>query len=278
MEHDYSTWSAEELLKEIEMAGRCPNLDLIHACLDRHESITPGLLGLLSEGGVRQWDMSDPRWYRGIHAALLLIEIGEEAALPIFDEILRDPEREPVLVEWFETWLPEYGPSLTPILINLARDDEAWQGGRMAAIGMLAIIVHLYPEEREQVLVALRALLPVMQEDGTLLLPCDPFEACYDEIEIWTWAVGSLMDLHDHESSPHVEVLFKEGLLDEDILGDIDIYIETLKTPPEQYDTVTLKENVTEFYGALCRWGHMNEKEVEEALQMICCSGKQPYV
>jgi len=271
MENDYSTWSDEDLLKGLEMAGRCPNLDLIHACLARQQTITPGLLQLLSEGGVRQWEMSDPRWYRGIHAALLLIELGEESALPIFDEILRDPEREPVLVEWFETWLPEYGPSLTPILINLAKDGEAWQGGRLAAIGMLAITVHLYPEEKEPVLEGLRALLPALNEDGTLELLCD---SCYDEIEIWTWVTGSLMDLHDIESRPQVDALFKDGLLDEDILGDIEIYHETLASEPIAYDSVSLKENVTEFYGALCRWGHVNEREVEEALHMICCAGK----
>lgn len=44
-----SMLSAEELLTELEHAGRMPDLDLIRECFERPEELTPTLLTWLKE-------------------------------------------------------------------------------------------------------------------------------------------------------------------------------------------------------------------------------------
>lgn len=216
---DYRTFSADELLAALELAGWCPDLELVHACMERREELVPGLLAMLAGGTDKDWERDDPRWYREIHAGLLLIALREPAALPIFAAILRDEERDD-LVEWFGTELPAYGPAATQMTIDLLNDRDAYEYGRAAATELLAAIALNHPGERERILAALRAQLPPLAEDGSLVLASG---AEYDHI--WTWATSALADLRDTVSQPQIIALYERRLINAGIIGDLEYYL-----------------------------------------------------
>jgi len=219
MNIDYRSLFATELLAALEQAGRSPDLDLIRACLERREELTPGLLEMLAEGVDEDWDPDDPRCYQEIHAGLLLIAFREPAALPVFAEIFRDEEREN-LIEWFSTELPAYGSVATQMVIDLVNDASAYDYARAAATEMLSAIALHHPGERERILEALRALLPPLGEDGTLALPPGAgFQ------EIWTWAASALADLRDTVSQPQGVALYEQGLIDGFVIGGLEDYL-----------------------------------------------------
>ena len=224
---DYLSLSADELLTALEQAGRTPDLDLIHACLERQEELTPGLLEMLAGGVEEDWEPDAPRWYREIHAGLLLIAFREPAALPVFAEIFRDKEREN-LIEWFSTKLPAYGPAAAQMAIDLLNDDSAYEFARIVSTEMLAAIAWHHPDERERILEALRAQLPPLGEDGILALP--PGRGRQD---IWTWVASALADLRDTVSQPQVVALYKRGLMDDSVMGGLKEYLA--KFEPDAY-------------------------------------------
>ena len=252
---DYRSLSSDELLTALEQAGRTPDLDLIRACLERREELTPGLLEMLAGGVEEDWEPDDPRWYREVHAGLLLIAFREPAALPIFAEIFRDEKREN-LIEWFSTELPAYGPAATQMAIDLLNDDSARDYARAAATEMLAEIALHHPGERERILEALRAQLPPLGEDGTLALPPGPgFQ------KIWTWAASALADLRDTVSQPQIVALYKWGLIDEFVMGGLDDYLARFKPdahPPlaasREYDVLKTYEGLRQQAAWEAQW------------------------
>ena len=78
----YDTLSTEALLEALEKAGRTPDRDLLTVCLGWRDDLVPGLLEILRSGVDDEWENDDPRWYREVHAGLLLITFREERALP----------------------------------------------------------------------------------------------------------------------------------------------------------------------------------------------------
>ncbi len=218
---DYQLLTADQLLAALQEAGRAPDLDLIRACLERREELTPGLLEMLAASDNESWLDDDPRWHTTIHAGLLLIAFREPAALPIFAEIFRDEEREH-LIEWFDTELPAYGPAATQMAIDLFNDAGAHEYARSSAAGVLAAIGWQYPKEQERILPTLRAHLPPLAKDGELALPGD---ILIEPDPLWTWVVSALADLRDKASQPQVIALYEQGLIDEFILGDLNVYL-----------------------------------------------------
>ena len=252
---DYRSLSADELLIALEQSGRTPDLDLIRACLERREELTPGLLEMLAGGVDEDWDPDDPRWYWEIHAGLLLIAFREPAALPIFAEIFRDEAREN-LIEWFSTELPAYGPAATQMVIDLLNDQDAYEFTRFVSTEMLAAIAFQHPGERERILEALRALLPPLGEDGDLALP--PGNRRQD---IWTWVASALADLRDTVSQPQVVALYKRGLIDDSVMGGLENYLAKFEPdahPPlaasYQYDILKTYEGLHQQAAWEAKW------------------------
>lgn len=250
---DYRSISAEQLLAALETAGRTPDLDLIRACLERREELTPGLLEMLAGGTDESWPADDPRWYREIHAGLLLIAYREPAALPIFAEIFRDEKREN-LIEWFSTELPAYGPAATQMAIDLLNDPNAHDYARAVATEMLTAIAWQHPGERERILQALRAQLPPLEEDGTLILPPGVRRE-----EIWTWVACALADLRDTVSQPQIVALYERGLIDEGIIGGLQDYLAHFK-PDASPPLEALRE-----YDILNTYGWLHRQAAREA-------------
>ena len=247
MTTDYQTLSADQLLDALEQADRTPDLHLIHACLERREELTPGLLRMLAEGGDDDWDPDDPRWFGEIHAGLLLIAFREPAALPIFAEVFRDKERDN-LIEWFSFELGAYGPAATQMLIDLLNDDSAYWYPCATAAGMLAQIAWHHPSERERILEALRALLPPLEEDGTLALPSDA-----DSEEVWTWVASTLTDLRDTVSQPQIVALYERGLIDESIIGSLEDYLAEFEPDASPSRMASHEYDILEIYEWLHR-------------------------
>ena len=230
---NYQSISANELLNALEQAGRTPDLELIRACLERREELMPGLLEMLAQEEDEDWEDGDPRWYRSIHAALLLCAFREPAALPIFGQVFRDETRDNML-EWLDIGLPAaYGPAAIPMLLDLMNDKDAYEYPRTSVVGMLALIAQNHPQERERIVDAIRAILPPLMENGAL----SP-DAEYSEL--WTWAVNGLMDLEDTGSQSHVLTLYRAGMIDELIIGDEHAYLASFqkkfKRPPASFD------------------------------------------
>jgi uncharacterized protein YchJ len=206
----YQTYTTEELLAAIETAGRTPDLDLIHTILDGQADVTPGLLYMFHDALNDDWENEDdPRWYRLVHAGMLLLAFREEAALPVFHDLYLYHED---WLEWFETDPYYFGPAAIDTFAKVARTDTGpeWHFGRALATGVLGQIGLHFPEAKEETAAALRAMLPPLRPDGTLDLP--------DDVEIdlnWTNAIGDLAYLRDVASRPQIEALFDAGYVDE---------------------------------------------------------------
>lgn len=199
MESNYDSQSTPELLHALEYAGRIPDLDLIREILARREEVTPGLLQMLEGGTESHWEDDDPRWYREIHAGLLLIAFREARAIPHFIQILRDPEKQ-TLLEWFEQELGVYGVEIIQPLKELLRDQNTYPWGRIAAGEILEDIARTEPMERAHIIMALRDALPALDSDGNLILP--PSKEEDEPPYLWTWAALNLAHLHDLDSRP----------------------------------------------------------------------------
>jgi hypothetical protein len=224
MTTDYRSQTVEQLLAALEVAGRAPDLDLIRACLERREEVTPALLEWLAQE-PRDWPDEDPRCYRAVHAGLLLIAFREPAALPLFEELLRDPSEDAQdLLEWFDTKLPAFGPPLIPALLRILGDRGATGYGRNMSSEALTEIALLHPGERERIRAALRALLPPLGEDGIPLLPPGMDE---QPDPIWAWIAAALGHLGDKASREQIVALFEHDLMDDWIL-DLEYYLEML--------------------------------------------------
>ncbi len=261
---NYRALSANELLLALELADRTPDLELVRACLDRREYLTPGLLSMLAAGPDPAWDDEDPRHFRDIHAGLLLCAFREPAALPIFGQVFRDKARE-YMLEWFNQDLPvAYGPSALPTLVELMNDTSTYDYPRYSAMGMLAIIAHNHPEERETIVESLRAMLPPLTDDGTL-----PPGTKYSEL--WTWIAYSLLELRDTDSQSQVVALYHASMIDEWIIGNEQEYLasfqQAIRKPPRTYDVLDAYKELHRQAEEEARWKAKAEKLAAQEAQ-----------
>ena len=261
---DYRSFSANGLLTALELADRCPDLELIRACLDRREELTSGLLSMLAEGSDPAWGDEDPRHYRDVHAGLLLCAFREMSALPIFGQVFRDEARENVL-EWFDQDLPAaYGPSAIPMLIEMMNDTDVYDYPRYSAMGMLATIAHNHPEEREGIVEALQAMLPPLTDDDTL-----PPGTGYSEL--WTWIAYSLMELRDTASQPQVLALYRAGMIDRWVMGNEQDYLSLFQRPVEKasraYNVLNTYERLNRQAGQEVQWKAESAKRTAQEAQ-----------
>ncbi|HET6568710.1 MAG TPA: DUF1186 domain-containing protein [Rhodothermales bacterium] len=270
---EYADWTADDLLEALELAGRHPAPDLIRACLSRREELTPGLLEMLRTGTDDDWAEGDPRWYRDVHAGLLLIELREAAALPIFYDIFSDEDRQDTLGEWFGQQFPKYGAAAVPWLSRLAEDTEACEWGRVQGPILLGKIAELMPEERTRVLSTVRGTLPELSPDGNFVLPEAGAEPDEEDVRRWTFAIGVLMDLQDEGSRDRVLAMYEDDLVDTEIVGDRDRYIKEIegggwsRSGPDPVDLVTFYEDLAARDN---RWeGGFADEEFEELDELV---------
>lgn len=238
---EYNTLSTDELLDALEYAGRGPDPDLIRACLERREELTPALLEMLAEGPEDVWadEDQDPGLYRDIHAGHLLLAFGEQAALPVLGQVFRDEKRD-YLLEWLRHIPVVYGAAAVPMLLDLLSDEGAYYYPRAAAAEMLGYIVQDHPEQHERVVAAMRALLPPLDTDGNLSPDLE-----YDEI--WTWIATTLSDLGDEKSIPHVQALYRADMIDEEAIGGEQDYLNHFHRPvrkPPPFDILKVYERL----------------------------------
>jgi hypothetical protein len=226
MSSEYEALSVDQLLTGLEISGRGPHLELIHAILGRVPEVVPGLLDMLATEPNENWSDNDPRWYKSIHAGLLLCALREPAALPIFGERLRDPDWFEML-DWFDVPLPDfYGPLAIPMLADLARDAAAYEEARTTAAGMLALIGVRHPDQREGVVETLRSLLPELDDDGQPILSSKERD---EPPELWTWVVYALMGMRDTTTQPLVLALFEAEVIYSGIFGGRQDYLAALR-------------------------------------------------
>ena len=232
----YDEYSTKELLETLKWAGRHPDPALIEECLTRPDELTEPLLDILAspeEGDY--WRGDDPRWYPPVHAGKLLLAYGEPDAIPLFADVLRNPEGNPAL-DWFDKDLHVFGPLGVPMLLDVMQDEAAPSYGRHLAISALRRIADEHAEKtRETVLKALRAELPPVDDEGQLQLDSDPSR---DEIEHWSEVSLALAELHDEQSRPRIEALFDEEFIDEFLYGGREEYHDILagEMPPTDFD------------------------------------------
>jgi len=253
-------YSSDELLAALEQAGRTPDLDLIRACLECRKDLTPALLQALDDGPDLAWDDDDPRWFLEIHAGLLLCAYREPAALPVFDRVFRDRERENML-EWFAFDFPTaYGSAAVSMILELVNDDDAYSYARSSAMSMLVVVAQDHSDERERIVAAFRSLLPALTEDGEL--PSDT-----PDWEHWTWIALSLADLKDEESQPQVLALYRAGLIDETVMGDEQRYREYFdqerNEQPRHFDVLEVYQGLHEQAAREAEWEAKAAKERE---------------
>ena len=217
------------LVDTLVHAGRHPHPDLIRDCVQARDAIIPALLAILREDIIadtreKHWGEDDPRWYRMIHAGLLLLHFREEDALPLFVREYRQSTLDR-FNEWFENKLRLYGPPAVEPLTDLLHDEEAGVWGRIEAAGELSHIGRAHPDTRDAVLKALREVLPPL-DDGSPDIPDDADE---DLPHLWTTLAYELGRHQDEASQAQIEALFEHGWIDEQMFGDVDAYRRLLR-------------------------------------------------
>ena len=223
---DYSKYSADDLVTKLESAGRTPPLTLIRACLSRQEELSPRLLALFQESRHDDWpNDDDPRWYRFIHAGYFMLAFREEAALPIFAEVYREGED---MVEWFETDPAIYGPAAIPVFRRVLQMDTKgkYHYGRNMSAELLYNAVLQYPETQEEVIAALRSVLPPLTSNGELAIPKNHYE------DIWGTALLYLSLLRDEGSKVQATALFAANLIEKFIISEEDYLASFGPNPP----------------------------------------------
>lgn len=218
----FTELTTEQLVEALKTAGLAPDLDLLRACLAREDDLRPPLLEMLATDPYDAYDLpldsEDPRTVADLHAGHLLLAFQEPAALPIFAAIYRNEAREN-LIEWFNPWLHEFGAAaVAPFLEVMADEDVSWFG-RAAATELLSAIGQRFPGTRPTIVSALREILPDLAEGRTLPEDGEPDE-------IWSWIAVTLSELDAQEALPQVKALFHAGLLDPDLTGDLEEYLE----------------------------------------------------
>jgi len=243
MSEDEGTTTAE-LIQTIEQAGRTPDPELVRRWLQHTKALRPYLLHALAT----DWeddelpDEDDPRAYIEVHAGFLLIAARDEAALPLFAQIFRDPERGENLIEWFAGELHHYGPAALTTFIDLLLDEEAFDYGRSSAAQILSAIAYQHPAHKSVIVQALRQLLPSLDANGNPDIGPDDYD------EMWTWAVLELSRLQDEGSRPQIEALYQNDRIDTWIIGDIDDYHERMAggfdRPLADFDIIEVYEEL----------------------------------
>jgi hypothetical protein len=238
MQNEYLERSPEELLAALEQAGRTPGKPLLYACLERSDEIAPLLLDWLAADlrEDRDWPEDDPRWYRAVHAGNLLAAFRDERVLPLFAEVLRYSENENFL-DWFDPAMAHLGPAGVETYLGVLRDPRAWVWGRIRASGTLADIARRHPDERERVVEALRARLPLVDAGGRFVTPPPADD---DHVELWTTVACNLAELRDRAGQPRVVALYRAGLIDEMVMGDEADYLAIFDEAPRPLEPFDL--------------------------------------
>jgi uncharacterized protein YecA (UPF0149 family) len=255
---DYRSLSADELWTALGQSYRTADLDLICACLEQREELTPALLKALEDGPDLDWEHDDPRWFLEIHAGLLLCAYREPAALEVFAQVFRDPDRDNVF-EWFTYDLSTaYGLAALPMLLELMNDDDAYPYARSATMAMLVVIAQNHPDEHDRIVASLQSLLPILTENGEL--PPDTKDS-----ELWTWIALSLADLKDETGLPQIMALYQGGMIDEWAIGNQEKYLEYLNqqvdVQPRHYDVLEVYEK---FHQQAARQAEKEAKATEQ--------------
>ncbi len=227
MSNLFAQATPQELLTALENAGRAPSLDLIRACMNRRGELTPGLLDMLAASSDPNWDDDDPRWYAPIHAGHLLIHFREPQAIPIFMRLLREPDNDSH-VEWFEIKLASYGPGILPTLTELLNDSDAPEYARAMSCETFKQIALEFPTERARVQGILRDSLPALDAYNKLVIP-EPRPSKPNWV--WTDIAVALAELSDFSSRPQIEKLYRDGWMDESVMGDEKEYLQLLMHP-----------------------------------------------
>jgi hypothetical protein len=96
--------------------------------------------------------------------------------------------------------------------------------------------------------------LPPLAEDGTL-----PPGAGFQEI--WTWVASALADLRDTVSQPQVVALYKQGLMDDSVIGGLEDYLAKFEPgarPPRvasyEYDVLKTYEGLHQQAAWEAKW------------------------
>jgi hypothetical protein len=230
MQNAYLDQPAETLLRALEQAGRTPEKPLLYACLERSDEIAPALLDWLDADleDDPDWPDEDPRWYRGIHAGQILAAARDERVLPRFAEVLRDEKHEN-LRDWFYAAMGHLGPASVETYLGVLRDARAGVWGRILASSVLADIARQHPDERERVVEALRARLPLVDAEGRFVTPPPTSD---DHVELWSAVACDLAELRDRASRPRVVALYRADLIDEMLMGDEADYLAIFDEDP----------------------------------------------
>ncbi len=255
---------AHVLVDTLVHAGRHPHPDLIRDCVAAQDEITPALLAILKEDVLadtreKHWGEDDPRWYRMIHAGLLLIHFRETDALPWF---VREYQQATIdnFNEWFENKLRLYGPAAVEPLIDLLHDRSAGTWGRIEAAGELSHIGGTHPEVRDTVLDALRETLPPLADDGSPDVPMDAEAEALPHL--WATLTHELGRHQDEASREQIEALFEQDFIDEWMFGDVEEYHQLLRGDGDPFAPASF--DVVDYYED---WSEEGEKEREAAQQ-----------
>ena len=236
----YDEWNAYDLVEALELSGEQPDPALLEALVAHDDAVVPELVRLVEAGVDESWGDDDPRWYRDVHAGLVLIERAEPRMLSLLERIYRDEDKVSTLGHWFNPRLRRYGADVLPVLEPLL---DAGDGSHMGRVNAIIALGHLAedPSLRERVVPLLRSVLPPRQEDGTPDLPADPEDIAYAEVEPWTWAAMGLMHARDAESRDRVLALYDLQVIDDWVLSREE-FLDGIDAPDEPAELPSLPD------------------------------------
>lgn len=226
---EYKRLSNDELLNQVEYAGRTLPAELIQVLLARRIELRDEVLKRFAEAINDDWDdANDPRWYRAVHYGFLLIAYRERKALPIFATIYSNVDSYDTLIEWFEESPASFGPPAVPVFqgVLLGRSGPEWHFGAALGVEILTTIATRFPKTRSDIVTFLRSFLPPLDANGRVVLHDE------DDIdELWGSIVDALAELRDRESTPQVLAMFDADLIDP-METDRQTYLDELEQAP----------------------------------------------
>lgn len=230
MATDFRSMSVSALLDALAKAGTNPPRELLEACVQRQEELTPHLLRIVEAGWWptaenRKWDSEDDRWLLTVHAARLLIHWREVAVLPHFAKILADEDQEN-LHDWLDEDFARMGPVLIEHIAPLLTQDIG-KFCKTTILRTLRFIGQRFPESRRRVIQTIQTALPTLEE-----LEAIDDESVYDDLIVeWTFAALESAEIKDKESIPVVKRLHELGCIDEKVYGEFEDYLKILQSP-----------------------------------------------
>jgi hypothetical protein len=211
---------------------------------------------LAEEGGMMAEDTNF-----AIHAIFLLGELRATESLPLVLETLSQSE---VFIDfWFgdfmtgSLWEPIYrmGDKQLDLLKDFVLSPGIYTYARTEVCSTVIQIAHHQPDRKEEICAWFDDLLNIISQKIE--------KEDYVDISFSSLAVSDAVELHEQSMLPVIEVLFKQGYVDDLIYRSLDEIAEEIAAPPRPEDKRELMNIYDRYQQVVTTWAGYTEDDEE---------------